>query len=69
MQRNFQSTKRYPSGMRTSNRSESITYSVLILGFLAFVIGISVWWLPQKWQGCTKIYDNRPAQVFCFLQK
>jgi hypothetical protein len=29
----------------------------------------SAWWLPQKWQACQKLYDNRPAQIFCFGSK
>lgn len=36
---------------------------------LALVIIQAWWWLPQKWQGCQKIYDNRPAQIMCFLSE
>jgi hypothetical protein len=28
-------------------------------------IAVTIWWLPQKWQVCQKLYDNRPAQIFC----
>lgn len=55
--------------MRTNNHSEDLFSLAIILGVLVIIIGVSVWWLPQKWRGCTKLYDNRPAQVFCFLQK
>jgi hypothetical protein len=25
----------------------------------------TAWFLPQKWQACQKLYDNRPAQIIC----
>jgi hypothetical protein len=25
------------------------------------------WWFPQKWQACERLYDKKPAQVFCLL--
>jgi len=34
---------------------------------LLLMIGTAWWWLPQKWQACQKLYDNKPAQVFCVL--
>ena len=40
-----------------------------ILLLLAFSIALSAWWFPQKWQACQKMYGNRPAQVFCLLDK
>lgn len=36
---------------------------------VALVIAQLCWWLPQKWQGCQKIHENRPAQIFCLLSK
>jgi hypothetical protein len=43
------------------------------LGAIALVLIIftvfSIWWLPQKWQGCKKLYDNPPAQIVCLLSE
>jgi membrane protein YdbS with pleckstrin-like domain len=30
-------------------------------------IAATIWWLPQKWQVCQKLYDNKPAQILCLL--
>ena len=38
--------------------------AVLLIMFVA-----ACWWLPQKWQACQKLYDNLPAQLFCFGAK
>ena len=32
---------------------------------LLIMLAVAWWWLPQKWQACQRLYDNRPAQVFC----
>jgi uncharacterized membrane protein YhfC len=44
-----------------------------IIGALALVLLIMIagawWWLPQKWQACQKLYDNRPAQIICMGSK
>jgi hypothetical protein len=44
---------------------------LLIASVLVLVLGllVSPWWLLQKWQGCQKIYDNRPAQIMCLLSR
>lgn len=55
--------------MRTSNNFDDYIVLAAILGFLVVVVGVSVWWLPQKWEACTRLYDNRPAQVLCFVSK
>lgn len=42
--------------------------TILILLVLIIVVGnimFLTWWLPQKWQACTKLYDNVPAQIIC----
>ena len=31
------------------------------------MVAIAWWWLPQKWSVCQKLYDNKPAQIFCLL--
>ena len=34
---------------------------------LTVTIAIGWWWFPQKWRACQKLYDSKPAQVFCLL--
>jgi hypothetical protein len=36
---------------------------------LLIMFAVAWWWLPQKWQACQKLYDNRPAQIFCLGAK
>jgi hypothetical protein len=36
---------------------------------LVLMAAIAWWWLPQKWQACQKLYDNRIAQIICFSSK
>ena len=38
-----------------------------ILLFLLLMIAVGWWWYPQKWQACERLYDNKPAQIFCLL--
>ena len=38
-----------------------------ILLVLLLTIATAWWWLPQKWQACQRLYDNKPAQIFCLL--
>jgi hypothetical protein len=49
----------------TEDRSTAIAAVLL----LALFIAASWWWLPQKWQACQKLYDNRPAQIICLGSK
>ncbi len=39
------------------------------LAVIALVFALQIvaafWWLPQKWQACQRLYDNRPAQIIC----
>lgn len=42
-------------------------YQVFVLLVLAVMIAVAWWWMPQKWSACQKLYDNKPAQVFCML--
>ena len=54
------------------NWSNSMTDSNGVLAaivVLFFVVLINVWWLPQKWQACQKLYDNQTAQIICLLSK
>jgi hypothetical protein len=34
---------------------------------LLLTTATALWWLPQKWQGCERLYDNKPAQIYCLL--
>ena len=36
---------------------------------IAIIAAVNLWWLPQKWQGCQKIYNGRPAQIICLLSE
>ena len=38
-----------------------------ILLVLLLTIATAWWWLSQKWQACERLYDNKPAQIFCLL--
>jgi hypothetical protein len=43
--------------------------AIAAVATLLIMFAVAWWWLPQKWQACQKLYDNRPAQVFCFGAK
>lgn len=43
--------------------------AIAAVATLLIMFAVAWWWLPQKWQGCQKLYDNRPAQLFCFAAK
>jgi len=45
---------------------EKLSLSAIVVTLIV-MISLLIWWMPQKWQGCQKIYDNRPAQIFCLL--
>jgi uncharacterized membrane protein YhfC len=47
---------------------DRLTVIAAVLLLALFIIA-SWWWLPQKWQACQKLYDNRPAQIFCLGSK
>jgi uncharacterized membrane protein YhfC len=47
---------------------DRLTVIAAVLLLALFIIA-SWWWLPQKWQACQKLYDNRPAQIFCLESK
>lgn len=51
--------------MTTDKRLTAVA-AVLVLSLMLVVM---LWWLPQKWQGCQKVYESRPAQIICFLSK
>jgi hypothetical protein len=36
-----------------------------ILFALVLIIGGAIWWIPQKWEACGKLYDNLPAKIIC----
>lgn len=43
-------------------------YTSIALVFSLLIISM-VWWVPQKWQACQRLYDNRPAQIICFSSR
>jgi hypothetical protein len=51
--------------MTKDDRLTVLAAVTVLLLFLA----VAWWWLPQKWQACQKLYDNLPAQLFCFGAK
>jgi hypothetical protein len=48
------------------SNDEFITLAAIVLT-LMLMIAVGWWWFPQKWHACQKLYDNKPAQVFCLL--
>jgi hypothetical protein len=44
-------------------------FAAFMAATLLIAFATAWWWLPQKWQACQKLYDNRPAQIFCFVAK
>jgi hypothetical protein len=49
--------------------NEDRFYAAFMAATLLIVFAAAWWWLPQKWQACQKLYDNRPAQILCFGTK
>lgn len=45
---------------------EYTTLGAIVL-VLLLMTATALWWLPQKWQACERLYDNKPAQIYCFL--
>ena len=45
-------------------KTNSLIFLVYLFIFSLIVVA-NVWWLPQKWETCTKLYDNTPAQILC----
>ena len=39
----------------------------LMIACVFIAVATAIWWLPQKWQACQKLYDNRPAQIICVM--
>ena len=54
-------------GLITVKNLEDYTTAGAILLVLLLMIATAWWWLPQKWQACEQLYDNKPAQIFCLL--
>ena len=32
---------------------------------LILQISVAIWWIPQKWRVCQRLYDNMPARINC----
>jgi hypothetical protein len=45
--------------------SSQRTINALILLVPVLVLALGIWWIPQKWQACGKLYDNLPAKIIC----
>jgi hypothetical protein len=41
-------------------------YTIVLILFALFGIISAVWFLPQKWEACGKLYSNGLAQWMCF---
>ena len=50
------------------NADQRIYLSSILITFVV-LIAVAWWWMPQKWSACQKLYDNKPAQVFCLLSR
>jgi hypothetical protein len=48
------------------NLDDYTTFGAFVL-VLLIMTAILWWWIPQKWQAGQRLYDNKPAQVFCVL--
>ena len=55
-------------GVPMNDLDDMLTAIAAVAILLIMFVG-AWWWLPQKWQACQKLYDNRPAQVFCLGAK
>ena len=50
--------------MKTLDDYTALGAIVLVL---LLMVATAWWWFPQKWQACERLYDNKPAQIFCLL--
>jgi hypothetical protein len=50
------------------NRSDKKILLAAILWAVILSL-ILVWWLPQKWAICGKLYNNLPAKIICFSSR
>lgn len=48
-----------------STEDRTTLASIILVLVILTLIGVSR--LPQKWKACQKLYDNKPAQVLCFM--
>jgi hypothetical protein len=51
-----------------TDRDDTLT-AIAAVAILLIMFAFACWWLPQKWQACQRLYDNRPAQIFCLGAK
>lgn len=49
--------------------TEERIYLAGIIAVLALTLAGAIWFIPQKWHACQKLYDNRLAQVLCVSSK
>ena len=45
--------------------SEDRIIAIAFVLVLAIQISIAIWWIPQKWGACQRLYNNLPAQIVC----
>jgi hypothetical protein len=46
------------------NLEERLQLAAILL-VIFFAIGGYIWWIPQKWEACGKLYNNLPAKIIC----
>jgi len=53
----------------TEPKGGQLMETTIALTLLALImVAFSVWWIPQQWQACGRLYDNNLAQVICTLK-
>jgi hypothetical protein len=54
--------------LMTDRKTKNNFPELLVWGMIAFMVAsviVGVWWIPQKWQACGRLYDNILAQSIC----
>lgn len=49
--------------------TEERIYLAAMIAALSLVLAGAIWFIPQKWHACQKLYDNRLAQIICVTSK
>lgn len=48
---------------------EERIYLAAMTAVLVLILAGAIWFIPQKWHACQKLYDNLLAQVLCVTSK